>query len=267
MKPAQMHILLTGASGGIGQVAARRLAAAGARIIAVGRHQQSLDQLLAELAPVDSGEHLALAADLSDELARAALLTQLMGLEQPPNVLINMAGTNQLRLFEQQDTATIRSIIDTNFTHTLLLTHALLPLLRLRLEALIVNVGSTLGSIGYPGYVAYSSSKFALRGFTEALGRELSDSPIRVKYFAPRATRTALNAGAADALNAELRTPVDSPDEVAAALLQFISTTDSQRFLGWPEKLFVRLNGLFPGLVSGSIKKQLDTIKVHAKAP
>ncbi|WP_210397771.1 SDR family oxidoreductase [Motiliproteus sediminis] len=264
MKPQQMHILLTGASGGIGQATALRLATAGARIIAVGRTPAPLEALANRLPPVDSGPHLAIAADLTQSAARKRMTEQLMTLEQPPNVLINMAGTNQLCLFEQQDEATIEQLIHLNFTSSVLLTHALIPLLRSRPEARIINVGSTLGSIGYPGYVSYCSTKFALRGFSEALGRELADSPIKVQYFAPRATRTSLNAGAADALNEELRTPVDSPEAVADALLAFISGSASHRYLGWPEKLFVRLNGLFPSLVSGSISKQLDTIKNHA---
>lgn len=264
MKPNQMHILLTGASGGIGQATARRLADAGARIIAVGRAPTPLEDLVDRLPPVAGGPHLAIAADLTETAARARLLEQLIALEQPPNVLINMAGTNQLCLFEQQGETTIEQIIDLNLTSTVLLTHALLPLLRSRPEARIINVGSTFGSIGYPGYVSYCTTKFALRGFSEALGRELADSPVKVQYFAPRATRTSLNAGAADALNEELRTAVDSPEAVADALLSFITDSASHRYLGWPEKLFVRLNGLFPNLVSGSIGKQLATIKNHA---
>ncbi|HEY5717110.1 MAG TPA: SDR family NAD(P)-dependent oxidoreductase, partial [Motiliproteus sp.] len=190
MKPEQMHILLTGASGGIGRESARQLAAAGARIIALGRQRGRLEQLLSELPPSRLGPHQAFTADLGDAQQCRQLLENLMALEQPPNVLINMAGTNQLRLFDQQDPVQVRQIIDTNFTNTVLLTHTLLPLLRLRPEAMIINVGSIFGSIGFPGYVAYSSSKFALRGFSQALGRELSDTPIQVKYFAPRATRT-----------------------------------------------------------------------------
>ena len=57
----------------------------------------------------------------------------------------------------------------------------------------VVNVGSGYGSIGFPGYCAYSASKFALRGFTEALRRELADTRVSILYFAPRATDTAMN--------------------------------------------------------------------------
>ncbi|MEH6814639.1 MAG: SDR family NAD(P)-dependent oxidoreductase, partial [Motiliproteus sp.] len=152
-----------------------------------------------------------------------------------------------------------------NLTGTMLLTHALLPLLKAQPQARIVNVGSTFGSIGYPGYVSYCSTKFALRGFTEALSRELSDSNVMVQYFAPRATRTGLNSDAADALNEALNNSVDSPAEVARELFKFIQNPCANRFLGWPEKLFVKINGLMPGIVGNSINKQLHTIKGHAQ--
>jgi short-subunit dehydrogenase len=58
---------------------------------------------------------------------------------------------------------------------------------------MVVNVGSTYGSIGYPGYASYCATKFALRGFSEALRRELADTRVGVLYVAPRATRTSMN--------------------------------------------------------------------------
>jgi len=60
--------------------------------------------------------------------------------------------------------------------------------LRSRSEAAVVNIGSTFGSIGHPGFATYCASKFGLRGFTETLRRELSDTGIQVFYIAPRAT-------------------------------------------------------------------------------
>ena len=70
------------------------------------------------------------------------------------------------------------------------LTRALLPTLRSQPASAILNIGSVFGSLGYPGFTAYSATKFALRGFTEALRREMADSKIGVHYFAPRATKT-----------------------------------------------------------------------------
>ncbi|MEH6822788.1 MAG: SDR family oxidoreductase [Motiliproteus sp.] len=264
MKPEQMQVLITGASGGIGSETARRLSQQGARILAVGRNPDALDQLLDSLSPHPSTPHRRFCADLCAANQPQQLLADLEQQGISPNVLINLAGTNQLTLFQAQSEAQIRRIIDTNLTATLLLTHALLPSLAQHSRARIINVGSTFGSIGYPGYVSYCTSKFALRGFTEALQRELADSQIQVQYFAPRATQTGLNSQAADRLNAQLKNAVDSPAQVADALVTLLSSAASSRFLGWPEKLFVKLNALFPSLVSSSIGKQLAIIKQHA---
>ncbi|MFQ3194170.1 MAG: short-subunit dehydrogenase [Colwellia sp.] len=104
------------------------------------------------------------------------------------NVLINNAGVSQFKLFEQaseSDISDISDIITTNTIAPMQLTQALLPLLKQYDKAQIINMGSTYGSIGFPGYTAYCASKFALRGFSQTLSRELADSNIRVKYLAP----------------------------------------------------------------------------------
>ncbi len=264
MNISQTQILLTGACGGIGSHCARRLSQQGARILAIGRDQKRLDALLDSLQPHPSEAHQSYCIELCDDNQRQQLLDQLNAHQVHPNVLINLAGTNQLALFEQQPETQIRQLIETNLTATLLLTRALLPLLQQQPQARIINVGSTFGSIGYPGYVSYCTTKFALRGFSEALQRELSDSAIKVQYFAPRATQTALNSDAADQLNAQLNNAVDNPSLVAKSLVELLNSDATHRFLGWPERLFVKLNGLFPNLVGGSIGKQLQLIKRHA---
>lgn len=264
MKLNEMHVLLTGASGGIGKATAIALADAGARIIAVGRNETALRDLIEELPAHPLSAHCYFRTDICDGAQRAQLVERLQGLQEPPNVLINMAGTNQFKLFCNQNEAEVSQMIDTNITATLLLTQALIPLLAAQPAARILVVGSTLGSIGYPGYVSYSTTKFALRGFSEALSRELGDSSIRVQYFAPRATETGLNSEAANALNRALKNAVDSPRQVARALVSFMKGDETNRYLGWPERLFVRINGLFPSMVTGSIVKQLPIIKNHA---
>jgi short-subunit dehydrogenase len=102
------------------------------------------------------------------------------------NCVINAAGVNQFALLERQDEDAISRLIELNVTATLQLTHRLLPLLRIPPRALLVNLGSTFGSIGYPGFAAYCASKFAMRGFSEALRRELADSRIRCSRCAAR---------------------------------------------------------------------------------
>ncbi len=144
------------------------------------------------------------------------------------------------------------------------LTRLCLPLLRAQPSALVVNVGSIYGSIGYPGYATYCASKFALRGFSEALRRELADTSVNVLYAAPRTTRTTMNSSAAQALNQALKVGVDDPQDVARAVLDAVQAERSELYLGWPEKLFVRLNGMLPGVVDRALRKQLPLIRRYS---
>jgi short-subunit dehydrogenase len=147
------------------------------------------------------------------------------------------------------------------------LCRALLPLLMERDAAHLVNVGSTFGSIGFPGFCAYSASKFALRGFSEALRRELADTPIRVHYVAPRATRTALATDRIRAMNEELKVGMDSPQTVALAIEAVLREERDEWLLGAPERWFAKINGLVPRLVDRSLRKQLAIVKRYAAAP
>ena len=97
-----------------------------------------------------------------------------------------------------------------------------------------------------PYAAAYAASKFALRGFSEALRREMADTGVGVLYVAPRATRTSMNSAQAVALNSALKVAMDPPESVADAVLRAIELDRSELYLGWPEKFFVRLNGLLP---------------------
>ncbi|MEJ2256018.1 MAG: SDR family oxidoreductase [Woeseiaceae bacterium] len=253
-------VVLTGATGGIGRAIARQLDAAGARLILVGRNAERLAALQRELEP---DRHRIVRADLSTAEGRDAVLESAFA--TGIDLLINNAGTNEFELFRSQSAASIRDLVEINLLSPILICRALLPILESRPVAGIVNIGSTFGSIGYPGFSAYSASKFGLRGFTEALRRELDDSSVRVSYVAPRATKTELNSDAVVAMNAELGTAMDDPDLVATQVLRTIrGTTRSDRYIGWPEKLFVRINALLPGLVDNSLRKQLPVIRRFA---
>jgi short-subunit dehydrogenase len=144
------------------------------------------------------------------------------------------------------------------------LTRALLPHLSAQPRAIILNVGSTLGRIALPGFSVYAASKFGLRGFTEALRRELADTRVRVHYVAPRATRTGINTSAVERMNAELGVAMDPPELVARAVCDMLAGGRAEAVLGWPEKLFARLNGVLPRVVDGALRKQLPVIRRYA---
>ena len=150
----------------------------------------------------------------------------------------------------------MEAVINTNLLAPMLLTQKLLPLLRRQDEALVLNVGSIVGSIGMPGQVAYCSSKFGLHGFSEALRRELRGSSVRVVYVAPRATDTDMNDPLMREVNEQTGVRTDDSAVVARCILNAMTGTKRERFIGWPERLFVKINGLLPGLVDRSLQKQ-----------
>lgn len=256
MQLPDCRILLTGASGGIGLPLVEQLCAGGAQVLAVARDTRALQPLAERLG----GRLRLLDADLTRRADRQAVLAE-ASRGQGVNVLLNAAGSNSFALLEALDDDAIDNLLAINIGAAIQLTRLLLPLLRRQPRAVIAHVGSTLGSIGYPGYAPYCASKFALRGFTQALRRELADTRIRVLYVAPRATRTAMNSPAAMAVNQALKSQVDDPTVVAGAVIRALVEDRQELHLGWPEKLFVRLNGLLPGLVDRALRRQLPVIR------
>ncbi|MGN5261052.1 SDR family oxidoreductase [Aeromonas hydrophila] len=260
MKLEGKLVLLTGASGGIGEALAQELAAQGAHLLLHGRRASALERLRKELPHPE--RHQTVIADLGSSQERAKLL-QHPALDEGLDVLINNAGCNQFAWLEDQSSEQVERQLLLNVEAPIQLTRMLLP--RLRKPAVIMNVGSSFGAIGYAGYSVYCASKFALRGFSEALGRELEGTGIQVLHFAPRATRTRLNSEAAYEMNAELGTHTDSPQDVAEEAVIALCNETRRSWLGWPEKLFVRLNGLLPGLVDRALAKQKPIIERYAR--
>ena len=264
MRIAGSKVLLTGATGGIGKAVAKRLAGEGAELLLVGRKVAELETLSKELrhagATVDS-----VVADIATAVGRNTVLRHADAVGGI-RILINCAGVNDLCLFSEHSEGDIERIIASNATAPILLTRILLPSLLEQQQAAIVNVGSILGSIAMPGQAAYAASKFALHGFTEALRRELAESSVQVVYVAPRTTDTRMNSAAAVELNRRSGVSVDSPETVAAIIVDSLRKGHAERFIGWPERLFVKLNALLPSLVDRGMRKQLHLIH-HDLAP
>jgi short-subunit dehydrogenase len=263
MNLSAANVLITGAAGGIGSEIARQLAARGASLLLADLRQEALEGLAAELAGKAPAVAVS-ACDISSEDSRAALVARAR--ELGANVLVNAAGINPFGFVEWQPAAEISRTMLINAVAPMLLCQAMLPVLGARESAHIVNVGSTFGSIGFPGFCTYSASKFALRGFSEALRRELADTAIRVHYVAPRATNTALATSRVRAMNEELGVGMDSPRVVADAIVDALRLEKRETFLGAPERLFARINGLLPGLVDRSMRKQLAIVRRYAQA-
>ncbi len=249
------RILITGAGGGIGGVLATRLAELGARLVLVDLDAERLERKGRQTGAVTR------VCDLSSETDRTDLADWLREELGALDGLVQCAGLNAFGLYDQQSDAQIERLLKINLVAPIQLTRGLMPLLERGVDPVIVNLGSVFGHIGFPGFSLYSASKFGLHGYTEALRRELADGPVRVAWVSPRATRTAMNAGVIDDLNAELKVNYDDPETVAEAIVGALAHPQRERVLGFPEKFFARLNQLFPGLVDGSLVRQLPTIR------
>ncbi len=258
MQLDKKRILLTGASGGIGREIARRLDTEGALLLLVGRNQQKLQNLLTELG----GDHSSLVADINDAQSRNTIVFHCQ--QSPIDIVINCAGTMNFGLYENQDENSTVELLNCNLLSPMVLIQQLIPTLKTRPEAAIICIGSIFGSIGHPGFVSYCASKFGMRGFTEALQRELANTKIKVIYLAPRATDTEFNDNKLTALNRELGNTVDNPQLVASELIKAITNNKKQVYMGWPERFFVKLNGLLPNIVHGALVKKLGIIQRYA---
>ena len=252
--------VVTGASRGIGLEVARALIREGAHVVAGARNASAE---LSELA--DQSEMVVVLEDLTTTEGCQTLVDQAAARFGGIDVLINNAGTGAFSWLADQDDEALGRIIAANVVAPMQLTRKLLPLLQHQPSAAIINVGSIFGYIGYPGCAAYSASKFGLRGFTEALRRELADTTVRVMYFAPRSTRTPFNSDAMYALNDRLGVAVDEPELVAQALLRLLRAPGRERLLGFPERLFARINQVMPALVDAALRRQLPIIRAHAR--
>jgi short-subunit dehydrogenase len=258
-----LNIVLSGATGGIGRAMALEFAAAGHRLILLGRDAEGLAALRISLAEPE--RHHILLADLSSAAAITDLATHIKPIG-PVDVLINNAGVAEFGLLSKQQDDALEQMLQLNLLAPMRLCRAILPMLCASSNASIINVGSSFGSIGYAGFTSYCASKFGLRGFTEALQRELADSAIAVHYLAPRAVRTKMNSAAVVAMNKALGNSEDAPEVVARAALRLLNKRQSSnRYLGWPEKFFIRLNSVFPSVVTKALNKQLPKIKRFAK--
>ena len=260
MKLKNKRILLTGADGGIGSSIAKQLYYQGCKLILVGISEGPLEKLNQQM----ENHHEVIAADLSTDEGRQKLFDkaeELGGIDG----LINNAGIMDFSFIGEQSSKKLEALISINLVSPMILCQMFVPMLKVKPESFILNMGSTFGSIGYPGFSAYSASKFGMRGYTETLRRELSDSNVQVMYLAPRGVKTPINSPAIVEMNEKLGSKMDDPSVVSSAVLTMLNKGQDTSYLGWPEKLFVKVNGIFPKIVDKALGSKLSIIREFAK--
>ena len=259
------RVLVTGGCGGIGRVLSQQLAYRGVRLCLLERSHE-LAQAPESVRAATKGEPLILQFDLTRSEQRAAALDAVQRVWHGVDVLINLAGVLDFRPYQESDPAMLHTLLQVNVEAPMQLARAVLPGMLEQGHGRIVNVGSMFGSIGFPFFAAYSASKFALRGFSQALRRELSGTGVGVTYVSPRAVNTPLNPPVVHEMAARGMMHMDEPGPVAEAIVRAIELEHSEVYLGQPEGLFARINGILPGVVDRALSKQVPALLPYATA-
>jgi short-subunit dehydrogenase len=253
------RIILTGAGGGIGRILSELLTDKGVRLCRLVR-QLDVQQPMANMVVDRNSQILTLACDVTQSSQRNEAVRAVEQAWGGVDILINLAGVLDFRPFEEEDPAMLHRMIQVNVEAPMQLTRAVLSGMLERGHGRIVNVGSMFGSIGFPYFAAYSATKFALRGYSQALRRELTGTGVGVTYVSPRAVNTPLNPPVVHEMAAKGMMHMDEPEPVARAIVQAIERERSEVYLGFPESFFARLNALFPALVDKALAKQTPAL-------
>jgi short-subunit dehydrogenase len=171
-------VLVTGASSGIGEAVAQRLAAAGSVVLAAGRDEDRLARLARRTGATP------LAADLAVPGAAADLAEQALARHGHVDVLVNNAGVGWAGPFVTMPAATAAAVLDVNLRAPVELTAALLPTLRRR-RGHVVYVASIAGRLGVAGEAVYAASKAGLDVFATSLRHELAPDGVSVSVVVP----------------------------------------------------------------------------------
>jgi short-subunit dehydrogenase len=184
--------VVTGAASGIGRALAARLAQEGASLAIADIKAAELDETARQLKSMcgSSSKVTTHIVDVSDKERVAEFAREVVEAHGRAHLLINNAGVGLFGTAEQLSIEDIEWLMDVNFWGVVYGVKHFLPILRRQPEGHIVNISSVFGIVGPAGHSAYAASKFAVRGFTEALRHELVGGPVKVSVVHPGGVRT-----------------------------------------------------------------------------
>ena len=245
-------VVITGASSGIGKALAVECANRGAKLVLGARRIDRLMELEKEL---NGTEIISVKTDVSKEEDCKGLIEKAIGRFGSVDVLINNAGISMRALFAELDLSVIKKLMDVNFWGTVFCTKYAMPHL-LKTKGTVVGVISIAGYIGLPGRTAYSASKYAIRGFLDALRTENLKTGLHVLVAAPGFTASEVRQVALTADGTQQgETPRDeskmmSSEECALHIVNAIEKRKRELILTFKEgKLTVFLGKFLPKIL------------------
>jgi short-subunit dehydrogenase len=237
--------LITGASSGIGAAVARELGRQGYRLVLAARSTDILQQLAGELTRAGTPA-LPVPTDVSqpDQLQR--LVRRAIEHFGQIDVLVNNAGIGETRAFAPGAEGLADLTIHTNLLAPITLSRAVLPHMLARRSGHIINIGSVAGHVALPDNDSYSTSKFGLRGYTQALRRKLLGSGVHVSLVSPGYIRTAMTA--------TVPVPIPGPKVVARAITRLLARPKSEVVVPGYYRFLIWLNKSLPGLIDVGLR-------------
>ena len=260
----QPVLLVTGASSGIGEAVARLFAGEGYRVSMGARR---LERLQAVAQDIDSagGQPITIQSDLTIYEDIQRLISETLDQFGQIDVLVNNAGFGRIKWLEELDPIEdIQAQIQINLVTTILVAREVLPHMIQRREGHIINMGSMGGLVASPTYTVYSASKFGVRGFTEALRREVGVYGVHVSGIYPGAVNTEFKQHAGIDRKTGRTTPASlqlQPGDVARAVLSVVRRPRRELIIPWQMRLTVWMNILFPGIVDRIIESRFTSLE------
>jgi short-subunit dehydrogenase len=265
--------VVTGASSGIGQAAARAFAAAGAKVVLAARRAERLSALAAEIEAA-GGQALAVPTDLTDPLQITRLVEATVARFGQIDVLADIAGWGRYNWIEALSAEELRRQYEVNVLGTAELTRQVVPHMQRRRSGHILIMSSYASRIAVPPMTIYASTKYALEGLSDGLRRELAPWGIHVSRIHPSGVPgTEFNQLAAQNGGIQFRSlPVGkvSKEHVARSLVRLVEHPRRELFLGRLYDVPVFLNRRLPGLVDvamGLWVRRMRAAELKAPAP
>ncbi|MCU7725905.1 SDR family NAD(P)-dependent oxidoreductase [Actinoplanes sp. KI2] len=224
-------VIVTGASSGIGRATALRLGRAGTTVVLAARRADHLEAVAAEI-----GSAVVVPTDVRDPAAIEALVARAREVDGRIDGLVNNAGIGgKTTVLADDDMVT--QMVDINLVAPIRLMRAVVPIMREQGSGSIVNIGSVAGEIGIAG--TYSATKFALRGMTDSVRRELAGTGVGVTLIEPGFINTDLTR----------RTNLPGPETVAAAVESALRRPRRRIVVPWKYRAAMVAAGALPALV------------------
>jgi short-subunit dehydrogenase len=236
--------LITGASSGIGEAFARKLAKRGRNVLLVARSEEKLITLCNELGRVSGARAQYIVSDLTAPDAAVQLIEETHKRELQIEMLVNNAGFGSMGDFAKLDLATELEIIDLNVKSLVELTHRFLQPMRERRQGTIINVASTAAFQGVPFMATYAATKAFVLSFSEALSEENRPHGIRVLALCPGVTDT--NFFAASKIDRPPMRTVQTPEEVVNVALRGLARGKNVVVSGWANWFVVEAERVVP---------------------